>query len=258
MSERCGSRGAAATSWVRRRVGWATPLAVVLLGFACSRSPIARLPEVSVPLELTPTPEPAEEPTPGSETEGGNGAAGAPAGRSGPGQGPRGRAPDPPALTSTVQYELELRYARGDVELVGAEERRFQRPRVTPRRIGRFAIELWIGLELVERVRFDFPLLGAEESEDGGLERGLVTSQKVLVPATDRPTRALLVDRATGEEIELPWPPLEAGPPQDEPNPSDRPRPSGDPNPSDRPRPSGDPSPPREPTRAPSDRDAEQ
>ena len=202
--------------------GRATLIVGLLLGFACSRSPLARLPEVSVPLELAPTPERGAPDNERAELEGAAGAPGAvggaeegvaeaaPAGRSGPGQGPHGRAPDPPALSSRRQYELELRYTRGQVELVGAEERIFERPRRTARRIGRFAIELWIGLELVDRVRFDFPLLGAEQSKDGGLERGLVTSQKVLVPATDRPTRALLVDRATGEEIELSWPPVES------------------------------------------------
>ena len=174
-----------------------------------------------MPLELTPAAEKREREVeqamgaagaPGRPDAGdGSGpAATAPAGRSGPGQGPHGRAPDPPALSSRRQYELELRYTRGRVELVSAVERTFERPRTTARRMGRFAIELWIGLELVDRVRFDFPLLGAEESKDGGLERGLVTSQKVLVPATDRPTRALLVDRATGEEIELLWPPVES------------------------------------------------
>lgn len=132
-----------------------------------------------------------------------------PPGRGGPGQGPHGTAPDPPALSSRVQYELDLLYERGAVKLVEAREVRFPRPVVTARRMGRFAIELWIGLELVERVRFDFPLLGADEPRDVSLERGLVAHQTVLVPATDRPTRALIVDRATGEEIEFAWPPVQ-------------------------------------------------
>lgn len=179
--------------------------------FACSKPPVteppqpSKLPEISVPLDLPPqVPEPEDTEVPPTKEQ-----ANPPLGRGGPGQGPQGTAPDPPALRSRVQYELDFRYDRGDVELVGAREMRFPQPVVTARRMGRFAVELWIGLELVERVRFDFPLLGAEEPRDASLERGLVTRQTVRVPATDRPTRALIVDRATGEEIELPWPPVQ-------------------------------------------------
>jgi hypothetical protein len=78
--------------------------------------------------------------------------------------------------------------------------------------MGRFAIELWVGEELVERVRFDFPLLASPKESDGtsavGLDAGLVTSQKVLVPASDRARRAVLVDRTNGKEQALPWPPI--------------------------------------------------
>lgn len=199
----------------RHRAGTRYRLSALLLAGAlgCSRSPVARLPEVSVPLDLTPTPDQPDEPVPGTEAEPPEQepAPEAPEGRQGPGQGPRGRAPDPPALRSSRQYELQFRYAQGQVELAEARVRTFQRPVVSPRRLGRFAVELWIGLELVERVRFDFPLLGAEASQGNTLERGLVTTQRVLVPATDRPTRALLIDRSTGQEIELPWPPVEEG-----------------------------------------------
>lgn len=186
-------------------------------GVACSRSPVARLPEVSVPLEFGSSSEEKEKEEAElrgekGESEEGSGpeakADRAVSGREGPGQGPQGRAPDPPALRSSRQYELELRYVRGTVELAGARERNFPQPVVTARRLGRFAVELWIGLELVERVRFDFPLLAAEESPGPSLERGLVATQRVLVPATERPTRALLIDRATGQEIEIPWPPV--------------------------------------------------
>lgn len=192
-------------------------LVLCSFGSACTRSPVpeppqpSRFPEVAVPLDLppqVPETEDTEVPPPKQEEA-------PPPGRGGPGQGPQGTAPDPPALRSRVQYELDLRYDRGAVELVDAREVHFPSPVVTARRMGRFAIELWIGLELVERVRFDFPLLGAEEPRDVSLEGGLVARQTVLVPATDRPTRALIVDRATGEEIEFPWPPVQGKKPSE-------------------------------------------
>jgi hypothetical protein len=82
--------------------------------------------------------------------------------------------------------------------------------------MGRFAIELWIGRELIERVRFDFPLLAAEDKPKAGAKHAgempnfaaaTRVSQSVLVPASRRATRALLIDRATGKTEALPWPP---------------------------------------------------
>jgi hypothetical protein len=83
--------------------------------------------------------------------------------------------------------------------------------------MGRYAIELWVGRELIDRVRFDFPMLAAEELPSSARRRplyeaptlaaGAHVTQRVLVPASPRATRALLVDRGTGETIALPWPP---------------------------------------------------
>jgi hypothetical protein len=111
-------------------------------------------------------------------------------------------------------------YEGGRVTVASVRPLVFRQPIVTARQMGRFAIELWIGHELVERVRFDFPLLAAEPpppgvaasrsrplhepprvAADARLER------TVLVPASSRATRALLVDRATGSGQPLRWPP---------------------------------------------------
>ena len=82
--------------------------------------------------------------------------------------------------------------------------------------MGRFALELWIGRELIDRVRFDFPLIAAEESP-GVTRRPLhdapslvphaIARIRVSVPASPRATRLVLVDRATEKMQELPWPP---------------------------------------------------
>ncbi len=72
--------------------------------------------------------------------------------------------PDPAALRLARQFEYSIVYERGAVRVESVRAVRFPKPVVTARKMGRFAIELWIGHELVERVRFDFPLVAAEDS----------------------------------------------------------------------------------------------
>ena len=129
---------------------------------------------------------------------------------------PRSDLPDPEPLRTADQWAYTVRYRRGSVTVEGVEPRRLDTPRVTDRRIGRYAIELWIGQELVDRVRFDFPLLAAEPPPGGSrkpieepptLAAGADVAIEVLVPHSPRATRALLVDRATGAVQRLPWPP---------------------------------------------------
>jgi hypothetical protein len=115
------------------------------------------------------------------------------------------------------QYELELAYAGGHVEVAAVRSLKFRQPVVTARRVGRFALELWIGHELIDRVRFDFPLLPVEEGKPQGKRSlheppsfGGRLETTVLVPASPRVRRAVVLDRATGKESELPWPPVPA------------------------------------------------
>lgn len=136
-----------------------------------------------------------------------------------------GSLPDPTPLAQKTQWELEVHYDRGKLALVSAAKRTFDEPVVTPRRMGRFAVELWIGRELIDRVRFDFPLVGAPQPEGAKnlaapvrLDDTISVSQTVLVPDSQRATRAVLVDRATGEETPLAWPPDRPdGPPANSP-----------------------------------------
>ncbi len=73
--------------------------------------------------------------------------------------------------------------------------------------MGRFALELFEGPTLVERARFDFPLLGAEEPDAAlSFTPKLRTRIGVVFPATKRGTRLELVDRATRRRWALPWP----------------------------------------------------
>jgi hypothetical protein len=122
--------------------------------------------------------------------------------------------PDPVPLRQLEQYEYSFRYEDGAVHLLGVRAVRFKQPIVTARRVGRFAFELWIGHELVDRVRFDFPLLGGDEPQTGArplngppsLASGAYNT-KVLIPASARARTARLVDRATRATVDLPWPP---------------------------------------------------
>ncbi|MFZ5896485.1 MAG: hypothetical protein ACOY0T_35855 [Myxococcota bacterium] len=129
-----------------------------------------------------------------------------------------GGPPDPEPLRLNDQWEYELVFDAGKASVAATRARHFDKPLVSARRMGRFAIELWIGRELVERVRFDFPGLGLEAPpEEQGPRRplyppasfakGVHARQTVLVPASPRARRAVLVDRATGETQVLPWPP---------------------------------------------------
>jgi hypothetical protein len=137
---------------------------------------------------------------------------------------PTGSLPDPKALHEARQWEYDVVYDRGKVRVKGVRLLTYSTAVPSQRHMGRYAIELWIGRELVDRIRFDFPLLGAEEVPGGkrkplhappSFAEGAVVSRKVLVPASRRATRAVLVDRATGEQQVLPWPPeAPLGPPR--------------------------------------------
>jgi len=129
--------------------------------------------------------------------------------------------PDPPPMSERMQWVFDLRWDRGEIYLLEVHKVDMGTPHVTPRVMGRFALELFEGPTLIERVRFDFPMLGgAPEPTDGGLrsqtrfEPKLKTRIGVLFPATSRGTKLELWDRARDVRVALPWPPREgpAGP----------------------------------------------
>lgn len=118
--------------------------------------------------------------------------------------------PDPAPLVSQSQWVFDLRWDRGDVWLLGVHPLELPAPQATPRVMGRFAVELFEGPTLLERVRFDFPLLGgAAEPADAAISMTgrLRTRIGVVFPASKRGNRLELWDRATGRRWSLPWPP---------------------------------------------------
>jgi len=120
--------------------------------------------------------------------------------------------PDPPPLVTAERWLFDLRWQNGEPRLVGVTRADLIKPEPSARVFGRFAIELFEGKTLIERVRFDFPMLNepsAPKSID--LQKKLSTRIGVFFPRTARGNRLELLDRATDRRWSLPWPP-EPGP----------------------------------------------
>jgi hypothetical protein len=129
--------------------------------------------------------------------------------------------PDPPPLKSRQQWVFDLRWSSGTPYLLGIHALDLGTPQETQRAMGRFALELFEGPTLIERVRFDFPMLGPPLSADAGgfnappnLQKKLTTRVGVMFPAVSRGTRLELWDRATDTRWPLPWPPPSPQPPE--------------------------------------------
>jgi hypothetical protein len=126
--------------------------------------------------------------------------------------------PDPPPMSERGQWIFDLRWDKGDIYLLGVHRIDLGTAQATPRAMGRFALELFEGPTLIERVRFDFPfLMFGDLGPDAGMEgrmrptfdKKLTTRIGVMVPATKRGNRLELVDRMTEKRMPLPWPPTE-------------------------------------------------
>ena len=128
----------------------------------------------------------------------------------------QGYLPDPPPLSERARWLYEIRYDRGNIQAGPPQLECLERAVPSPRRIGRFAFELWLGAALIERIRFDFPLLAAEVPRQGerdplreepSFAPGARVSVRLQVPASARATRAQILDRATGQATAVEWPP---------------------------------------------------
>jgi hypothetical protein len=118
--------------------------------------------------------------------------------------------PDPPPLREREQWVFDLRWNRGAVSLVATSKVEEAAAMPTPRVMGRFALELFEGPTLVERLRFDFPLLAVDDPDAGweslpSFAPKLRTHIAITFPATSRGNRLELVDRETGRRWPLPW-----------------------------------------------------
>jgi hypothetical protein len=123
-----------------------------------------------------------------------------------------GFAPDPPTPTSRKQWSIEVVARGGKVTVGGAKAMMLEKPAESPRVMGRFALEFYVGPQLLDRVRFNLPLLDAPpEHNRGPLRRPsfeqVNTRLQVRIADSPRAAYLLLVDRATGETQRFAWPP---------------------------------------------------
>lgn len=121
--------------------------------------------------------------------------------------------PDPPPTRARAKWMFDLKYDHGDPYLLAVRRIDLPAPEEAARMMGRFALELYEGPTLIERVRFDFPMLGVPEPDAGfrappRIEPKLVTRIGVFFPALERGNRLELWDRATDRRWALPWPPV--------------------------------------------------
>lgn len=118
--------------------------------------------------------------------------------------------PDP-APTQTKQWvTVKVRYAKGELDVAAAKPRSSRSAETTKRRMGRFAAELWIGCELIDRVRFDFPMLASKPADAKPHEPEFVLEgpfeATVTLPESERATRLEIVDRNNETRRRFDWP----------------------------------------------------
>jgi hypothetical protein len=125
--------------------------------------------------------------------------------------------PDPPVLSSLNHWLLGLRYVRGTVRIDTVQAVHLQEASEGDRFTGRFALELWSHQTLLDRLRFDFPLLAAETTppsaqrpvhREASFAPGADVSVSLQVPTIPEINRAQIVDRVTGKITEIAWPPV--------------------------------------------------
>jgi hypothetical protein len=116
--------------------------------------------------------------------------------------------------SSTRTYRFPVRVKDGAVVVDKPKLVTHPQSVATPRTLGRYAIELYVGRELLERHRFDLPFLdepAKKPSAGGAPDFARHANAKVFVdlPDLDRATYAVWVDRATGAKKRLFWPPVD-------------------------------------------------
>ena len=129
-----------------------------------------------------------------------------------------GYPPDPPARASRANWIFEMSARGGKITVDRVKPVTYAKPAETPRAIGRFALELYIGPELLDRVRFNVPLMGGEGSEGNrnGLpkprfDQGVTVRINARMADNPRAAYLLVVDRETGDTQKFFWPPERDG-----------------------------------------------
>ncbi|AKT44045.1 hypothetical protein [Chondromyces crocatus] len=129
-----------------------------------------------------------------------------------------GYSPDPAGIPSRTQWVFDVYHHKGQTSLLGARSVTLARPAASARILGRFAVEFYVGKELVDRVRFNVPLTGDAPQKDPRrpfrhptFDESVTTRMKVQMADSPRATWGRLVDRMTGAEQRFWWPPEKNG-----------------------------------------------
>jgi hypothetical protein len=132
---------------------------------------------------------------------------------------PRGGfAPDPLPRASRQNWVFDLSARAGKITLERVKSITYEKPAETPRVMGRYALELYIGRELLDRVRFNVPLMGAESPIGNRnnfpkprFDQGVTARVQARMADNARAAYLLLVDRDTGDTQKFFWPPERDG-----------------------------------------------
>jgi len=134
-------------------------------------------------------------------------------------------APTPPPLTTARHWAYDIVVRDGEISVAAPKLLQRKQATTTPRLLGRFAIELYVGKELLERVRFEIPLLNNDDPARRGAKKApppfpdfsakARVHKIVEVPDSPRATYAVLVDRKTEKRTPLLWPPVDAVAPKE-------------------------------------------
>jgi hypothetical protein len=129
-----------------------------------------------------------------------------------------GFAADPAAHAAEKQWVFDVAFDKGTGGVASARSANAKKPIATARVMGRFALELWVGRELLDRVRFDVPLLGDDSAYRDNKSffkkptfQRVSTKVKVQMADSPRATVLAFVDRSTGDTRKYFWPPDEKG-----------------------------------------------
>jgi hypothetical protein len=115
--------------------------------------------------------------------------------------------PDPTPLVTGAVFVLTVKYDKGVVSIAKARREKLPKKGAVERHFGRFAAELYSGPTLVERVRFDFPLINDDSKTAEAYENGLTVAVEVKIPDSDRPNKLEIWDRATDKRWTFDYPP---------------------------------------------------
>lgn len=124
---------------------------------------------------------------------------------------------DPQPVESTKQWVFEIQVKSSVPGISKVTELELKKPEATPRMTGRWAIELYVGTELLDRLRFNVPL-GGDDADNGKGQPGqkrpvFKVNTRMFLRMADAKRAAVLklVDRTTGDVRAYRWPPAKDG-----------------------------------------------